>query len=247
MKSLALFLALTLCVISSAAWSETRDLELSAFDKIDLGGSLEIRIKQGPKQSVRIIAAPKVFKNFTFQVERKTLTMKKTGWFSVCVGPCGIEFEITVPEIRKLELSGSVDLVGKEIDADELKIDVSGSAEIELSGKARKLNIEASGSIEIDAFDLKADIVVSDISGSSTLKVHAVEVLDVEISGSGEVFYSGHPEKIKMDVSGSVTVEPRDEGGAGRQPAHVECRCPKIAIWGWIVRLRAGIFSKVQA
>jgi len=113
---------------------------------------------------------------------------------------------ITIPEIRKLIISGSGSIVGEDafvgdalettvsgsgnIDFDftgnTLDANVSGSGHIDLFGAVELLDINISGSGDIRAFDLLAQECDVNISGSGDVRVNVEDFLKVRISGSGD-------------------------------------------------------------
>ena len=42
------------------------------------------------------------------------------------------------------------------------------------------------------------------MSGSGTASVHASDMLDVHMSGSGTLTYTGDPKRVTQDISGSA-------------------------------------------
>ena len=80
--------------------------------------------------------------------------------------------------------------------------DISGSGEIYLSGNSDEHRINISGSGNVRAFDFLTKTTKVKISGSGYSEVFVEELLDVDISGSGDVYYKGYPQ-ILSDISGS--------------------------------------------
>ncbi len=193
---------------SSFAFDEIKILDLAPFSRIAVSGNAEVTVKQGKDQKVAITADTKTMPFLEIYVKGDELFIKKksTGFLNRCPSSCLVKAEITVKELKEIDLSGSVKLKGQNIDADELLVDTAGSASVKLEGSARKLIVDASGSAHIDTSLLKAEIVEADASGSVDAKVHAEKELEVDISGSGQVRYSGNPAKVKTDVSGSGNV-----------------------------------------
>jgi Putative auto-transporter adhesin, head GIN domain len=87
------------------------------------------------------------------------------------------------------------------------EINMSGSAKIQCSGKAEKLEIHGSGSTAFECRELAADDVVVNISGSGKASVNADRTLKVAISGSGSVRYLGTPQ-VEKSISGSGSIKP---------------------------------------
>lgn len=102
--------------------------------------------------------------------------------------------------------SGDVDL--PDVAAAQTTVRVEGSGEVELAGTTDALEIEVAGSGSVDAEELRAGDVRVQVEGSGTTDVHAEDRLEVLISGSGDVRYSGDPE-VREHVEGSGRVSRR--------------------------------------
>ncbi len=98
--------------------------------------------------------------------------------------------------------SGNMDLY---VDTDNLDVFVSGSGDIYLEGLADNTDLTLSGSGWAKMFNLSADFSDVRISGSGSAEVTVDNDLDVIISGSGDLYYKGHPQ-ISSQVTGSGKV-----------------------------------------
>jgi len=116
---------------------------------------------------------------------------------------------ISAPYLNSLLFTGSV--IARdwdEINTDRLDIDISGSARIELSGRAERLNVDMSGSATINAFDLVVTRADIEISGSGNMEIHVTDTLNIDIAGSGNITYDGDPQ-INRSVAGSGRINRR--------------------------------------
>lgn len=86
---------------------------------------------------------------------------------------------------------------------------VSGSGKIMAEGTAKEVKTHVSGSGRIQAGSLVADKCNVRISGSGDVEINVVEDLDVSISGSGSVAYTGDPKRVNSHSSGSGHVRKR--------------------------------------
>lgn len=84
----------------------------------------------------------------------------------------------------------------------QLESKISGSGSISIAGYTNDLNHTTSGSGEFEGFDLESRDAYVKISGSGTANGYATETLNVQINGSGDVYYKGSPE-ITTNSSGS--------------------------------------------
>jgi hypothetical protein len=126
-------------------------------------------------------------------------------------------------DITSIELDGSNDVIGqKPLRFKDLRIDISGSGDIDMDLQAAKVDaglsgsgdlrlkgvsgdliVDVSGSGDIKCLDLKAKKVSLSISGSGDAALNVSNELKVDISGSGDVSYRGNPATVNQSVSGS--------------------------------------------
>jgi hypothetical protein len=139
-----------------------------------------------------------------------------------------VEYEVTVPSLRALRISGSGDIVSADtltgpaldiaimgsgsveaaLDVDSLSVNSSGSGDMKLSGNADKTEIKIHGSGDLDASDL--DGVSADISviGSGDAELGEFQELNANVIGSGDVEYDGNP-RVTAHTPGSGDVSRR--------------------------------------
>ncbi len=111
---------------------------------------------------------------------------------------------ITANEL-KYELTGSGDIESAGINAGMVEANLTGSGEINLAGSATQTDFLISGSGNIKAINLEQDKCISTITGSGSIYTFVNNLLDVLISGSGNVIYKGDPEKT-VNITGSGRV-----------------------------------------
>ena len=201
----------------------------TSFDEISLELAGDVYLKQGADFKVEIEASKNLIEVIETKVKGDVLKIDTKK--NKCIkGNSDIKFYITMPEIRGISISGSGDVIAREeMDLDDLDISISGSGDIRIdslrvndistsisgSGDVRLTTLDTanyqyisiSGSGEVSAFD--APVKESDIriSGSGGCKVHAIDRLNIKISGSGDVVYKGTP-SITQTTSGSGTIRP---------------------------------------
>ncbi|WP_340074930.1 head GIN domain-containing protein [Leptobacterium sp. I13] len=106
---------------------------------------------------------------------------------------------IKVDELR-LDSSSGAD-IEVEVDVDELRLDSSSGADIEVSGKADFLFADASSGSDIKATNLTARKCIADVSSGADISVNVTDELTADASSGGDVHYSGNPEIVKKDRS----------------------------------------------
>ena len=104
------------------------------------------------------------------------------------------------------DLTGSGDIYSPQSDFGALFINIVGSGNVELGGKANEMKADIAGSGDVKAKNLTSNSLKAGISGSGSVTADVSSELRADISGSGDVFYSGNPH-VESNVSGSGSVE----------------------------------------
>ena len=197
----------------------TQELVVDEFHSLRLRGSSNVFITQGDFH-VTVEGQQNIIDNIELDV--------KDGEWEIEFEECQrdftkLEFHISMPEIRSLEVSGAGDIIGEndfEVNDIDLKVDgsgsiqvtlidaidvdarISGSGKINVKGNANYIGSKISGSGDLETFDLETNIGNINISGSGDAEVTVFDELDVKISGSGDVYYKGNP-LVNVDITGS--------------------------------------------
>lgn len=201
--------------------------QVGEFSAIAVSGGINLKVRQGGKESVEVRAEANLLPYLETVVEGNKLVVrwKKGSNLRVKGSPL---VDITVVKLESLASSGSSDIavdtlktpqlsvsiagagdIGfNALTGDELSVKIAGSGDFKASGQVGKLKISVSGSGDVHAQALKAEDVSVSIAGSGDAAVHAAKTLSVSIAGSGDVAYSGDPQ-VKSSIVGSGTVARR--------------------------------------
>lgn len=198
----------------------TEDRTVSSFSSIELEGFGDLYLAQGPQQPLRLQGDDNILPLSKTDVRGSSLRIYTDG----CIRATEpLNIYVTAGQIKSLEASGISTILGRskitsqaldirasgagavdlDVDCTDLFADISGAGSAVLRGKADRSNIHCSGSGGIDASGLSTNRTKVEISGSGQAEVNAQSELDVRISGSGSVHYTGTPEKITQEISGS--------------------------------------------
>jgi hypothetical protein len=93
-----------------------------------------------------------------------------------------------------------------EMKADKLTCTVSGGGDANLSGQATNLDLNINGGGDVSAGRLLTDNTAFHVSGGSDIHVNASKELSGNISGGGDVYYSGSPAKVTIDAKGGSEI-----------------------------------------
>ena len=117
-------------------------------------------------------------------------------------GPLGFRVEVTLPNVASLRISGAGNVTYRDIDQDELSLDVSGAGTIEVTGKVNRLEADVSGAGDIAAYLLSASHGRLRVSGAGNIKATATASVVARVSGVGKIKIGGNPPQRDTDVSG---------------------------------------------
>lgn len=229
MRKYSIILILSLFV--SLAWSQTKETrDVGNFDFIAMNISGKVYLTQGDKNEVIVEADRDDLEKIRTEVRGGRLsisTRNERRWFSWGDDLDGrVNIYITVKELRGVSVSGSGDVISQnvikgddfetsisgsgdieiELDVRRIESKITGSGNIELKGSAQRARLGISGSGKYFAEELKVDDYEVSISGSGRASINTNGELDVRISGSGSVYYSGDPTGVNTNVSGSGRV-----------------------------------------
>lgn len=236
MKKLNTFLLLALLTLTTSSNASIKpalnraedERPVSNFKGVSAGGSLDVKITMGNKESLRLEGEKDAIADITTEVIDGILVIKsKTKWndWARKYGRTKITVYITAKKISSLAMSGSGNMdVENTINSPDLTTALSGSGSLNatanvkslssavsgsgnatLSGKTENLNLTISGSGNFRGKNLAANKASVQVSGSADVQVNAISTLEAVISGSGSINYSGNP-TVKKTIIGSGSI-----------------------------------------
>lgn len=197
-------------------------LSLSEFSGINLNLPIEVIVKQGDIQEVRVEGKQNIIDELERDIRNGVWEIETRD----CVRDIGnMKIFITIPEIQELTIAGSGEIFGENVflvqdvelrisgsgnmdlamEGDDYEVIITGSGNIKLEGLADELDLKITGSGDVAAFKLDAQRARIEITGSGNAEVLVQDELDVKISGSGDVRYKGSP-SLDINISGSGRV-----------------------------------------
>ena len=201
---------------------KSEDRSVSGFDSLSVGSGMNLFLKQGSIESLRIEAEDNILPMILTAVKNGKLEIKYKNFLIEGFGlnpNKSINVYLTVKDLKEIDISSGVRIESEEIKSDSLKIDVSSGAEgnmiiiskklvvglssgsnLEISGQVDSQDIDLGSGGEYSAKDLISKTVVINASSGSNAVVNASENLDVKISSGASVEYAGSP-KVISDIS----------------------------------------------
>ncbi|MFT6866192.1 MAG: hypothetical protein ACJA08_001021 [Cyclobacteriaceae bacterium] len=224
MKNFTNYLLLIVTVFAFTHTSaQKRTVDLPSFSELSFGIPGKLYLSQG-KQNISIDCSDDVFDKIEFRISgNKLIIESKSNWGWNGIKNTELTIYISMENIEEIGLSGSGELIGEqkinannlklrlsgsgsmslEASASDLSTSISGSGRMILTGNAEILKAKISGSGSIKAEDVTVNIVDASISGSGNVYITVNEEIKARISGSGSVYYKGDPKQKDSHASGS--------------------------------------------
>lgn len=205
--------------------TETRTT--SDYDAIKISGSFDVDLVAGQEGKIILKGEENLLSAIKVEVEDNVLKVyvERNSNIRPSIGK---KIQVTIPfdKISEVNLSGSGNIQSKNVikndkflaklsgsgnfnlavDSNNLELNLSGSGNVRLKGNASNFTTKLSGSGDIDTTELQSKIVDVNVSGSGNSKINCKESLTARVSGSGNIKYTGNPEKRDVKVSGSGNI-----------------------------------------
>ena len=231
MKNLAILIFASISFISCNSISGNGNVSdekrpLSNINTVKTSGSIDVVINSGNDYSLTVENDENLIPFVVTEVNGDELNIHYKNGYSVMNDHAKVI--VTVPTLDRIITSGSGDVttngtiksnneiemntsgsgdIKATVNAPSVKVTGSGSGDIELSGMTKNFDCGISGSGDIKCSDLKSENAVIHVAGSSNVHVFASVSLKVNVTGSGDVYYSGNPASPEIHIAGSGTVQ----------------------------------------
>lgn len=172
-------------------------LTMNALTSMVLNGSGNVNVSDplsGNNVSIRLSGSGDL--NANLEVKNLELGISGSG---------DVEFSGVRGDL-KISISGSGEVEASNLQLENLSTSTNGSGDMKLSGTAVNMTSKISGSGDINAYNLKAVNARITCNGSGDIVVNVVENLQANLSGSGDVTYTGSPSMVDVDARGSGEV-----------------------------------------
>ncbi len=182
-----------------AAGEEGRNHDLRDFDELDLRGVFDVRIHRGDEYLVQLDGSEDEKKKYTIYRAGETLVIdfegkKSFNWDKVMNDE--VRINITMPSLEKLDAIGygtihfdeftgtDMEMVIKgpikvrgQLTAEEVVLNLSGKAEVDLSGRANKLSADLELASKLKAYNFEVTDAFVEAKGASSAKVNVTNSL----------------------------------------------------------------------
>lgn len=200
----------------------------TSFHSIENYGNCDIIINIGPTEGITIKGNPEDVKLVDTRVENGVLKFNiknnQKGWN---IRTRNIVIQVTATQIKalrqigsgtikvddalgntglELEVNGSGDIVARALSATDIAATITGSGDISLAGTAKNAHIQINGSGNFNGRNLTIDNASVKVVGSGDTYVKVNHSLSANVTGSGNIRYSGSVKNVTTNKTGSGSI-----------------------------------------
>ena len=207
-------IAAGLLLAPAAANAATREWHPAQFDRIELSGSWDVEVVQGPAGSVRAEGDADTLARMEVRVDGDGLHIgtKRGDWSSggwhrdrvhvTVVAPMPLRAasvagsgNMGIARVETPHFAGSVAGSGNmalmSVAAREVALSIAGSGNVRAAGRAERVTTSIAGSGDVRIGDLHAADLTGEIAGSGSLVAFATRTARLSIMGSGDARVRG--------------------------------------------------------
>jgi hypothetical protein len=199
------------CVVGVASgepYSESQRHTYANFDRIDLSAGVEVIATQGPFDVKAEVTEGEGFDNLIVEVRGDTLRIgRKMSMFN-WNGP-SYRVTVSAPNYTALEASSGSRLEGRNLNVQDLDVEVSSGASVELGGACAQLDLDISSGASFDGEGLRCMTAMVDASSGANVDAFASQLADGDASSGANVTFHGQPQQLREDTSSGGSVQAR--------------------------------------
>jgi hypothetical protein len=192
---------------SGPATTQTR--HVGAFERLSVSGDITVAVGSAGSHDVVVTAGEHVIDHVVTEASDGVLHVgiRDRG---LVIGPDpydDVQVQVPAAVLKDIRVEGSGDLHVGRIDADRLTVAVSGSGDVEASGRVGDLVATIDGAGDAHLYDLHAGAATVRVEGAGDAEVNVRDRLDVTVQGDGDVRYRGRP-SVRQTVEGAGEIRP---------------------------------------
>ena len=187
---------------SSAAQAETRSL--TGFDRISASGGTHVEVSIGPSFSVEVEGRDAAQIVTRVASGRLIVEPVRGGWR--IRGRRQALVRVTMPSLDALDASSGAEISARGVAADDLALEASSGAGLNVAGACRALAAGASSGARISARDLHCETGSVEASSGADAAISVSGVLNVDASSGASVVASGDPHIGDISLSSGASL-----------------------------------------
>ena len=231
-KFLVILLFLNICVSSTYAQTTEEIRNISNFKGIHISSGIDLYIKQGNVESVRIVADKDKMDKIKTEKEGDILKIfagSSKGWFNFefdWSNKKTIKVYVTVKNLNSISATGGSDVFSEgkldlikldvkatggsdiklEVDTDELTCETTGGSDVILSGTATVFKASSTGGSDLKASKLRSNFCSVSSTGGSDAYVWAEKEISISATGGSDVYHKGGARVVKSSSTGGSDI-----------------------------------------
>jgi hypothetical protein len=193
--------ALAGAAVIGPATAETRTFSLSNFERVNASAGTEVILRQGPFSVVAEERDGK-FDRLRMEVRGDTLHVgRKNNWFWFDFDPPRYTVTITAPAYSGLDVSSGASVDGQNLSLQDLRVNLSSGASIDLSGTCAGLRLDISSGASFEGERLQCESARVDASSGASAEAFATRSAEADASSGASVTFHGKPAMFDKDTS----------------------------------------------
>ena len=227
-----ILLFLTICASTIYAQNTEEIRNVSNFKGIRISSGIDLYIKQGNVESVRIVGDKDKLERVKTEKEGDILriyTGNSKGWFNFDFdwsNKNSLKAYVTVKNLNSIAATGGSDVFSEgkldlinldvkatggsdvklDLDTDELTCETTGGSDVTLSGTATVFKAMATGGSDLKAKNLRTNFCSISSTGGSDAHVWAEKEISISATGGSDVYYKGNARVVQSNSSGGSDV-----------------------------------------
>jgi hypothetical protein len=195
-------------VADGAPYSDAQRHTYANFDRVKVAAGVETVVRQGPFDVKAEILKGDNFDNLIVEVSGDTLRIGRAMSLFNYDGP---HYRVTVsaPAYDAFDVSSGASVRGENLSLNDVSIDVSSGASVDLSGACGALDIDVSSGASFDGEGLRCSSARVDASSGATARAFATQMADGNASSGANVTFHGNPAQFREDSSSGGSVRSR--------------------------------------
>ena len=226
MKRIALIFAAFVFSFGLAFAQQSETRSVGSFSGIKSGEAIDVYLKKGDKESVKVEVSGDNLRNVLTEVTGSNLRihLRENSFFRnnvsvkvyvtyvslnrIYASSASNIFSDGVIKSDNMEIQGSSAAdIELSIEANDVKVRSSSAADIILEGTAKYIDADASSSGEIDAYALQVETADASASSAGSIKLSVSQALEAGASSGGSVRYRGNPTRTNTHSSSGGSVK----------------------------------------
>lgn len=188
-------------IVAAPAQADSRTFSLSNFKRVNIAAGTQVILKQGPFSIVAEEPDGR-FDRLRLEMRGDTLYVgRHNNWFWFDFGGPRYTVTITAPAYDGIDASSGSSIDGHDLSFQDLKVDVSSGANVDLSGSCTGLRLDVSSGARFDGERLQCESARVDASSGASADAFATRSAAADASSGASVVFHGKPASFDKDTS----------------------------------------------